>query len=245
MALAQGLAETNADRVLLVDGARRADLAMYHDTGDVLPGLPEVVDLVRRSTIDPAELAATVFDSGRGYDLLLGHRRARDWSTLRRPSVEEAITVLTRGWDTVIVDHDGDVDRGARGSTEVEDRNAVSLALVERADLWVVVAGPGLKGLHDAARAIDEAAEAGVREQRIQVVCNRVGRSPATRSAMTAAFARLTSERNGCAGPPTFVTDSARLEGIHRDAAALPTQLVGAVTRTVRRLVTEPVGAPG
>lgn len=243
MALAQGLAEERTDDVVLIDGARRGDLAMYHDVGDVLPGLPEVIDRVRRGTLDPRELDDVVFESGRGYDLLLGHRRAADWSNHRRSSVEETIAVLPRRWGIVVIDHDGEVDRGPSGSSRIEDRNAVSLALVESADLWVIVAGPGLKGLHDAARAVDEAAEAGVPDQRIQVVCNRVGRSPAARSAVTGAFAQVTSARDGCAGPPTFLGDSARLEAIHRDAAPLPTQMVKPLTATARRLLPALVGA--
>ena len=46
MALAQAWASTGTDTVL-VDGCRRADLAVYHDVGDVIPGLPELVELHR------------------------------------------------------------------------------------------------------------------------------------------------------------------------------------------------------
>ena len=62
-----------AGRVALVDGARRADLAMYHDVGDVIPGLPELVDLHRRDRSDPEEVRSLLFGiDDRGYDLLLG-----------------------------------------------------------------------------------------------------------------------------------------------------------------------------
>ncbi len=240
MGVAQGLAALTSGRVLLLDGARRADLAMYHDTGDVLPGLPELVERTRVGTPDPAELAELVFDSARGYDLMLGQRRLAEWATLRRPWVSDAIESLQRGWPMVVVDHDGDLEaRSDTGSADLENRNATSLTLADRADVWLVVAGTGLKGLNDAARAVHEAAEAGVPEDRIQLVCNRTPRSPLTRSAITAAFAELTAGRDGAAGPPTFIDEIPRLEGIHRDAAHLPARLVEPVTRTTRRLLAQ------
>lgn len=90
MALAQAVAPTSG-RVALVDGARRADLALYHDVGDVIPGLPELVDLQRRDRSDPEEVRSLLFGiDDRGYDLLLGLRRSRDWAGLRPHAVDAA-----------------------------------------------------------------------------------------------------------------------------------------------------------
>ena len=76
MALAQSLGSTGRDpgtrgrrrrhreapsdgehsTVALVDGVRRSDLAMYHDVGDVLPGLVELVEAHRADRPDPDEI---------------------------------------------------------------------------------------------------------------------------------------------------------------------------------------------
>ncbi|HTO01668.1 MAG TPA: hypothetical protein VL068_13445, partial [Microthrixaceae bacterium] len=81
MALAQSLGSRHG--VALVDGARRAHLAMYHDVGDVIPGLPELVDAHRGDRPDPDEIRKLFFRiEDRGYDLLLGRRRARDAASM-------------------------------------------------------------------------------------------------------------------------------------------------------------------
>ena len=111
MALAQGLAaDATTGSVLLVDGARRADMAMYHDVGDVLPGLPELLDACDRNVLDPTELDRFVFRPGRGYDLLLGQRRAADGNDRSPGLVATVLHTAARRWDAVVVDHDGDLD---------------------------------------------------------------------------------------------------------------------------------------
>lgn len=239
MALAQGLAaDGTTGSVLLVDGARRGDMAMYHDVGDVLPGLPEVLDAFEREVLDPTELDRFVFRPARGYDLLLGPRRAADGHDRSPGLVATALHAAARRWDALVVDHDGDLDDGPDGARgPLRARHAVPLALASTAELWLVVTGDGIKGLHDAVRRIDEAVGAGMPPERIQVVVNRAGRSPAARSSAAAALARLTAGVGGTAGPPVFLGRHARLAGVHRDAVALPRRLAAPVTSTVLRLL--------
>jgi MinD-like ATPase involved in chromosome partitioning or flagellar assembly len=232
MALAQAAAGRDGPATLLADGARRADQALYNDTGDVVPGLPELLDRVRAGNADPDEIDDSVFRTTRGYDLLLGQRSAGDWVLLDRSSVAGVLEATLRRWQLVVVDHDGDLeDAEWTRSESIGARNAVSLELAHTADLWVVVAGPGTKGVASAARSVDEAVRAGVDQERIQVVFNRISRTPATRSSHAAALAAATAARTGLLLPPAFVGEVRHLEAAHRDAMPLP-----------RRLV-EPVGA--
>jgi hypothetical protein len=162
MALAQAAAGRDGPATLLADGARRADQALYNDTGDVVPGLPELLDRVRAGNADPDEIDDSVFRTTRGYDLLLGQRSAGDWVLLDRSSVAGVLEATLRRWQLVVVDHDGDLeDAEWTRSESIGARNAVSLELARTADLWVVVAGTGTKGVASAARGVDEAARGG------------------------------------------------------------------------------------
>jgi len=239
MALAQGLAaDATTGSVLLVDGARRADMAMYHDCGDVLPGLPELLAAGHRDVLDPEELDRFVFRQARGYDLLLGQRRAGDGNDRSPGLVATALHAAARRWDAVVVDHDGELDDAPIGAPgPLRARHAVSLALASTAELWLVVTRDGVKGLHDAVRRIDEAVAAGMPPERVQVVVNRARRSPAARGSTTAALSRLTAGVGGTAGPPVFVGRHSRLAGVHRDAVPLPRQLVAPVSASVVRLL--------
>ncbi len=164
-ALARVAAGRPAPRVALVDGVRRGDLAMYHDVGDVIPGLPELVDAHRVDTVDPDEVRRLLFHVvDRSYDVLLGLRRPRDWVSLRPRSVDAALDGLRRAYDAVVVDVDADLEgEHDTGSVDVEDRHCVtrcSLARRRPGD-WSSGAA-GLKGLHDLVRLSDDVALSGV-----------------------------------------------------------------------------------
>ncbi len=70
--------------MLLADLALDADQGLLHHAPDVVPGLPELVEAHRASTLPAGAVQSMVFDvEERGYHLLLGMRRRRGWSALR------------------------------------------------------------------------------------------------------------------------------------------------------------------
>ena len=248
MALAQAAGEDGTD-VVLVDGCRRADLAMYHDIGDVLPGLPELVDIHRTEDADPDQVRSVEFPvDGRGYRVLLGIRRPRDWAGLRPRAIDAAIDGLRRTHDMVVIDHDADLEREVdTGSVDVEDRHAVALQTVTRAEAVVVVVEPGLKGLHDAVRIIDDLCRVGVAADAILPVLNRAPRSAPSRAQLARALRSLTIERTDGAtriAAPVFVPHHRSLEGCLRTASPLPSSLTRSVWTGVRGRLARPVTRP-
>ena len=124
-----------------------------HDLEDcpsnVIPGLPELVELHRGDEADPDEIRALEFETRRGYRLVLGLRRARDWAGMRSRAVAAAVHGLQRTHEVSVLDLDDDLETEAEtGSADIEDRHALSLAVARRADAVVVVAGADLKGIH-------------------------------------------------------------------------------------------------
>lgn len=231
MALAQSWADDGSD-VVLVDGCRRADLAMYHDVGDVIPGLPELVEMHRGDDADPEEIRRLEFDTNRGYRLLLGLRRPRDWAGLRTPAIAAAFDGLRRSHDAVVVDLEADLDTEAdTGSADVEDRHAVALSVARRADVMLVVCDTDLKGTHGAARLAQDLKAVGTPASRIVVVANRAPRASTTRSATARAIRGL-----GGSDPTTiaFVRPHRHLEGIHHTAERFPGSLGRPVLSAVR-----------
>jgi hypothetical protein len=231
MALAQALGDDarNAGHVLLADLALEADQGMLHGAPDVIPGLSELVEAHRSGRPDSAGVRATTFDvADRGYQLLLGLRRRRDWAALRPRAVDAALDGLRRTYRHVVADVDPEVD-GERecGSIEVEERNALARAVAGRADVVVVVGLGDLKGLHGLLRCVADLADYGVPPERLLPVVNRAPRSPRARAELTRAFTELA---RGFLDPstvasPVFVAQQRRLEEALRDGARLPAAL--------------------
>ena len=245
MALAQGVARTQPEpAVALADGARSADMAMYHDVGDVIPGLPELVEAHRTDQPDPDEIRRLLFSiEDRRYHLLLGQRRSKDAAAMRPRSIAAAIAGLRRSFDLVIVDHDADLDGEAEtGSVDIEDRHSLSRTTATTADLIILVGRPGVKGVSDMIRLVDRYADLGVPRDRLVPVVNLAPRNPATRAMTTRTLAELTRPVDGsgtrCA-TPLFVRNVHGLEEVHRSAALLPDALTNPITRAVRRLLLE------
>ena len=262
IALAQGLAASDGPLgaiggcVALADGARRADLAMYHDVGDVIPGLLELIEMHRADRPDPVDVRRLLFPiARRRYDLLLGMRRSRDWPAVRPRVAAAAIDGLRRSYDAVVVDVEPDVEGEAQtGSLDVEDRHAVARAAVLAADLVLVVGKPGLKGVHDIVRIVDELCECGTPVERIVPVVNHAPRHPAHRSEVVRSLRSLTVERrpsrrvrppgdrnrislpgaaaiggdrsDDATAPPVFFRSVRMLEDIHRSAGPMPDAIV-------------------
>jgi cellulose biosynthesis protein BcsQ len=247
MATAQALAAADHDAggqhgVVLVDGARRGELGMYHDVGDVIPGLPELVEAHRSDRLDPEAVRALTYSiDTRGYDLLLGRRRSIDWVTLRRRSVVAALDSLRRSYDTVVVDLDDNLD-GERdtGSADVADRHATSISTLDAADVVIVVGRVGLKGLHALVALLDEVVRSGVPSDRVLPVLNECPRSPAVRAESVRTLSQLcaaSAEQGNAVDPPLHLRRIRHLEGTHRDGAALPTALCQPLGRAVTRLL--------
>lgn len=249
MALAQGLAAIDGEEahvaladVALVDLARRADLALLHDTGDVVPGIQELVEAHRGHRLDPEQVRAHGFACpDRGYHLYLGLRRERDWTSLRPRALEASLDGLLHAHGVVVADSDPDVEGEAEcGSLDVEERHALSRSALGRADAVVVVGATGVAGVHRATRILGEVLRFGVEVGRVLVVLNRGPRHPARRADLTRAVARSVEVLSGEPVPlaaPLHVPERRRLDEVHHDALPLPTALCAPVAEAVRAVL--------
>jgi hypothetical protein len=247
-ALSQGLAATAAGLganaptgrtgVLLLDAALHAEQAMLHGTPDVVPGLPELIDAHRIGQPGAAETTSLTYSiDGRGYQLMLGLRRHRDWATLRPRSTQSAIAGLRNTFDWIVADVDPDVESEAvTGSADVEDRNLLSRAILGEAGAVVVCAVAGMKGAHAMCRTIDDLIAFGVPVRSIQPLVNHAPRQPRARAELTAAITRLAAQSVGRSSdlrPPVFIPSRRSIETAHRDATRLPASLASAVVDAV------------
>ena len=243
-ALAGGLAADPRDRglVVLADLALDAHQALLHDAGDVVPGVLELVEAHRTAALPPHEVRALCFTvAARGYDLLLGLRRHRDWTALRPRAVAAGLDGLRAAYRQVVVDVDADVEGEQQcGSTDVEDRNVLARQALAAADLVLAVGVPGVAGLHSHLRVLGDLLGHGVDPGRIVPVINRAPRSPRQRAELGAALSQLLlAAQPGAvlASTPVFVPDRRRLAQTARDAAALPAPVVKPLVGAVRGLL--------
>ena len=221
------------------------------DAGDVVPGLLELFEAHRSGRPSPDEVRRLCFVVGdRGYDLLLGLRRHRDWTALRRAGFRAALDGLRRAYRTVVADVDADVE-GERdtGAVDIEDRNLVARAALPAADLVLVVGAPGLGGLHSQLRVIRDLLGVGVEAPRILPVVNRAPRNPRARAEIGGALARLLAVDGApprLAGTPVFVAERRGVDDALRDGSPPPSALVTPVTLAVRGLLDRlPPPVPG
>lgn len=247
-ALAQGLGDDprNADLVVLADLALHADQAVLHDAGDVAPGLPELVDAHRIGQPSIGEVQALTFDvADRGYSLLLGLRRHRDWATLRPRALEAAVSSLRRAYRVVVADVEGDLEGEEQcGSIEVEDRNLLARTAVGTASVVVVVGLGGPKGVHATVRLLGDVLEHGVVPDRTLTVVNRAPRKPGQRAELTRAIGELTRSLpgGGALPSPLFVPERRRVDDLVRDGHRLPQAIGAPITAAVAALLdVEPV----
>lgn len=227
MAIAQGLAADprHAGLVCLADLALHADLAMLHDAADVVPGVVELVEAHRSGTptVDSVR-ALTWYVDTRGYHLLLGLRRHRDWTAIRPRAFEAGVEGLRRCFRIVVADIDADLeDEMLTGSLDVEERNTMARVAAAAADLVVVVGEPGLHGVHGMLRVTRDLLHHGVSGERILPVVNRAPRSPRVRAELTRAFGELLETAVPDHGVPTpvHVAERRNLDTILRDGARL------------------------
>ena len=240
MCLAQGLAADASNRglVLLADLALDADQAMMHDSRDVIPGVQELVESCSGGRLGRDALRSVVFEpAGRGYQLLLGLRRHRDWVAVRRRGLEAVLEGLTRTYRFVVADVDADAEGlSETGSADVENRNLMARTTLGRADLVVAVGTGDTKGLCSLVRTIDTLVSAGVGAGRVLPVINRLPHSPRRRTAVPAAMASLLENTPGTAvGDPLLVIERRAVERALRDGLAPPASLGRALAAEVRK----------
>jgi len=228
-AVAQSLGSPSGRRLrtALVDGSRRSTQTVLHAPSDVVPNLADLVDAHRHDAPDPEVVRSFLHPvADRGYDLLLGLRRTRDWAGQRPLALRAALDALTCAYGVVVVDHDPDVDgMASTGSLEVEERHALARWSVDRADLVLVVAHADLAGLHGLAAVRADLHDHGVPDERLLVVLNRV-RGGRVRLADV--------ELRRAVGSRFVVVPHVRtVEHAHRAPAPLPRQLVQPVGAAV------------
>ncbi len=236
MALAQGLAAMPVNRgaVVLADLSLHADLAMYHDTGDVVPGLQELVEAHHGGRPSVATIRRMLYDiDTRGYLLLLGVRRSRDWTALRPRALEASLRSLSVGFRHVIADIDADFDgEDATGSVDVEERHGAARQAASTADVCVIVADATLRGIHSGVRIAVDLIELGVEPSHVMYVINRAPRSPRARADIVAALTSLSPEQ-ATDTAPVFIGERRGLEAIHRIGGSMPATLVAPLTSAV------------
>lgn len=263
IALAQGLADLAgagrpggptgpAGPVLLADLALNAEQAMLHDARDVVPGVQELVEAHRSARPADEELAKFTFAvENRGYHLLLGLRRARNWTAIRPRAFSVAFEGLTRAWGTVICDVDAELEgEDECGSADVEERHLMSRLAVARSDAVVAVGLPTMKGIHSLVRVLSELLDHGVSPERVVTVINRGPRNVRVRAGLSSALAQLLQGHPAGAGLATPVylperrVDEALLDGV-RLPSTLTTPLAGAFQAVVTRAGRCTEAAPG
>jgi len=236
MAVAQGMAALpgNPGAVALADLAGCGDLAMYHDVGDVVPGLQELVEAHRSRRPSRNEVRRLLHDvDARGYAVLLGLRRSRDWTALRPRSLDAALESLCATFRILVADVRCDLDGEAEtGSLDVEERNGASRTTMRMADAVVVCGDASLRGVHALVRTEHEAVRFGVRPSTIVRVVNRAPRSPRRRAELARALAELGSGTDSRLGP-VFVPERRNLDVTHSTVGRLPSSLVDPVLHAV------------
>lgn len=235
MALAEAAASDDlhtGGSVALVDGCARGSLAMYHHVGDVVPGLPELVEAHRSDRLDPDEVRSLLYEiPTRGYSVLLGRRRISDWVTLRRRAVEAALDALCRSYSTVVVDFDAELDNQANtGSADVEDRHSMNLATIERAHLILVVGRGDLHGLHGLTAVMEDLLDAGAPAHRLLPVVSNAPRSAARRTMLSRQVAKLFDDDLHTDVQPALLLRPVRtLDDVHDRVDSMPPSLVDAM----------------
>lgn len=235
MAIAQGIAHDPRNRglVALVDLALDADQALLHDAGDVAPGLQELVEAHRAGTPPVHDVHDFLFDvERRGYSLLVGLRRHRDWTVIRPKAFAAALSNMQRAFRFVVADIEGDLEgEDNTGSLDVEERNLLARHTAVRADVIVVVGSCSIKGLRALARTTHELRALGVEPARMITVVNRAPRNPRLRADICRTIAELAAEPT--LANPIFLGERKRIDQCLRDSTPLPDAACEPIARAV------------
>lgn len=237
IALAQAIADAG-QRCVLADLRLDASLAMLHGTPDVAPGVPELLDACRVAMPDAASVIGLTFAVvDRGYDLLLGLRRHRDWTLVRRRATDAALGALRATYHCVVAEIDPDWEGVERtGAPEVEERNTLARSALAAAAVVLVVGRPGLAGIHALVRTVGAAIDEGAEPSRLVPVVNQAPRHPRARAEIQRAVADLSQPvlgRSGDLPPVVFVPHRRATEACHRDGKRLPAPIGQGLWRAV------------
>lgn len=252
IALAQALADDvrHGGMVLLADLRLRAEQAVLHDAGDVLPCVQELVEAHRSGQPTADDVRGLAFSvPERRYHLLLGLRRSRHWPAIRPQAFDAAFDALRRAWGVVVCDIDADLEgENDAGSIDIEERNVMARTAAAQADVVFVVGLPELKGVHSMVRVLEEAVAFGVDPARIVPVINKAPRPARARAGLAAVVAELTAPFvGGRLMNPIHVPERHNVEADVHDGARLPaglgTPLAGAFKALLDRPRMEPVAA--
>lgn len=252
IALAQTLADDvrHGGMVLLADLRLRAEHAVLHDAGDVLPCVQELVEAHRSGQPTADDVRSLAFAvPQRRYHVLLGLRRARHWPAIRPQAFEAAFDSLRRAWGVVVCDIDADLEGEAEaGSIDIEERNVMARTAAAQADVVVAVGLPELKAVHSLVRVLDDLITFGTDPARIVPVINRAPRSARARAGLAAVLADLTGPfAGGRLMNPIHLPERSNVEADLHDGARLPTALgaplAGAFKALLDRPRLEPVSA--
>jgi hypothetical protein len=198
IAAAQAIASAGR-RTVLVDMQLQAEQAMLHDVVTSTGGLQLFVDAHRSSVVAPDHLHQFCLQvPTRGYDLMIGLRRARFWNTIRPVAFAAALNTLIGGYDAVVCDVGADFETEAiGGSLDVEERTLMSRTVAAEADVVLTVAHPSMKGLHTTNRILVDLADMNIPAERVVPVFNQSAKTPRVRAGYTSALAELVSWRDG------------------------------------------------
>ena len=252
IALAQTLADDvrHGGMVLLADLRLRAEHAVLHDAGDVLPCVQELVEAHRSGQPTADDVRSLAFAvPQRRYHVLLGLRRARHWPAIRPQAFGSAFDSLRRAWGVVVCDIDADLEGEAdAGSIDVEERNVMARTAAAQADVVFAVGLPELKGVHSLVRVLDDLIAFGTDPARIVPVLNRAPRSARARAGLAAVLAELTGPfAGGRLMNPIHLPERGNVEADLHDGARLPSALgaplAGAFKALLDRPRLEPVAA--
>lgn len=249
LTIAGGLAHRDpAPDVLLADLSLHGDQAMFHDAVDAVPGLPELVESARTRRPAPEDVRGLVFAGDDfGYDLLLGLRRHRDWSSLRPGAVRHALHALRATYRWVVADTDADLEGEAQtGSIDIEERNVLARESAALADVVVVTARAEPAGIHRLARLVESLLDHEVATARILPVLTGSPRNPASRAALAHALGELIASdpRADALASPLHLGDRRRVDPTGftapRSRSRWATQLTTAVDAVLTRADTDP-----
>ena len=242
IALAQGLGDDlrYGGMVLLADLALHGEQAMLHDARDVVPGVQELVDAHRTGRPRIEEIRGFTFAvQERRYQLLLGLRRARNWSALRPRAFAAAFDSMNQAWRAVVCDTDADLEgEDGGGSIDVEERHLMARTVAAQADVAFAIGLPGMKGVHGLVRVIGELLDHDVPAERIVPVFNRAPKGGRARAELTGAVSSLLQGRAGVGAMPSAIfLPERRVDEALRDGVRLPTALTSPLAGAFRAVI--------